>query len=178
MASQSKSSSSTPSTTRSPSPPKHHPSPNTQARSEVRAEADKNAAAEEARLYQLADKASDLAFETAQRSAVAYMATCAARKRKAKAIKAYEAAANLSRSLDLQETVDQEKADVAQRDAEHADLAAASAIFQLKSTVKTEDAFLLFKGNVDKDEDLDPNVRERMMKRSREHFFGFGQGHR
>ena len=65
-----------------------------------------------------------------------------------------------------------------QRDAEHADLAAASAIFQLKSTVKTEDAFLLFKGNVDKDEDLDPNVREGMMKRSREHFFDFGQGHR
>ena len=156
MASQSYSSS--PSTSQSPSPPKQYPSPTTQARSEVRAEAAKNAAAKEARLYQIADKASDLACETAQRSAVAYMATHAARKIKAKAIKAYQAAANLSQSLDLQETIDQEKADVAQRDAEHADLAVASAIFQLKSTMKTEDAFLLFKGNVDKDEDLDPNV--------------------
>ena len=67
---------------------------------------------------------------------------------------------------------------MAQRDAEHADLAATSAIFQLKSTMKTEDAFLLFKGMMDKDEDLDPNVRDRMMKRSREHFFAFGEENR
>ena len=148
------------------------------ARLEVRAEAAKNAAAEEAHWYQIADKASDLACETAQRSATAYMATRVARNRNSKAIKAYQAAANLSQSLDLQETIDQEKADVAQRDAEHMDLAAASAIFQLKSTMKIEYAFLLFKGNVDKDEDLDPNVRERMMKRSREHFFAFGEANR
>ena len=90
---------------------------------------------------------------------MAYMAMHAARKRKSKAIKAYEAAANLSRSFDLRETVDQEKADVAQQAAEHTDLAAASAIEKLRSTMKTtEDAFLLFKGNLDKDEDLDPNV--------------------
>ena len=106
------------------------------------------------------------------------MATRVARKRKAKAIKAYQAAANLSQSLDLQETIDQEKADVAQRDAEHADLAAASATFHLKSTMKTDDAFPLFKGMVDKDEDPDPKVRDRMMKRSREHFFAFGEANR
>ena len=48
---------------------------------------------------------------------------------------------------------------MAQQAAEHADLAVASAIEKLRSTMKTtEDAFLLFKGNLDKDEDLDPNV--------------------
>ena len=99
MASQS--SSSTPSTSPSPSPPKQYPSPTTQTRSEVRAEAAKNAAAEETRLYQLAHKAADLAYETAERWKVAYMTTCTVRKKKAKAIKAYQAAANLSQSLDL-----------------------------------------------------------------------------
>src|SRR3954471_14942449 len=89
-------SSHSPSPSPSPSPPKDHPSPEWQARSEVRAEDSKNAAAEEARLYQIAHKAMDLASETAERSARAYMATCAARKRKAKAIKAYEEEANLS----------------------------------------------------------------------------------
>ena len=107
------------------------------------------------------------------------MATRAARKRKSKAIKAYEAAANLSRSLELQETVNQEKADVAQQAAEHVDLAAASAIEKLRSTMKTtEDAFLLLKRNVVKYENLDPNVQERMMKRSRDHFCVCGCGPR
>ena len=109
---------------------------------------------------------------------MASKATHATRKRKSKAIKAYQSAANLSEYVHLQEAVEQEKVDVAQRDAEHADLATASPICQLKATMKTDDAFLLFKGMVDKDEDLDPKVRDRMMKRSREHFFASGEANR
>ena len=136
-------------------------------------------AAEEAQLYQVANKAADFACETVERRAVASMNMRAAIKSKGKAIKAYQVAANLSQYIDLQKTVEQENADVAQRDAEHADLATASSIEKLRSTRKTtEDVFLLFKGNVVKDEDQYPNVRERMMKRYTDHFFVCGCGPR
>ena len=74
--------------------------------------------------------------------------------------------------------VEQEKVDVAQHDAEHADLATTSVICHLKATMKTDDAFILFKGMVEKDEDLDPKVRDMMMKMFREHFFALGETNR
>ena len=55
---------------------------------------------------------------------------------------------------------------MAQRHTKHADLATASAISQLKATMKSDDAFLLFRGMVYKDEDLDDKVQDSMMKRS------------
>ena len=34
-----------------------------------------------------------------------------------------------------------------------------------------DDGFLLFKGMVDKEEDLDPSVRDEMLKKEREYFY-------
>ena len=132
----------------------------------------KTAVAEAARLHEAASKAADVAYDTAESSAVAHTAARVARKRKVKATKAYDSAVNLSKSLRLKETVDQEKADVAQSVANHSELATAAAISQLKSSMDRDDAFLLFKEMVDKEKDLEPFVHDQMMNKAREYFYG------
>ena len=84
---------------------------------------------------------------------------------------AHHSAVNFAKSLRLKEVVDQEKADVARSLAQHADLATAAAISKLRSSMDRDDGFLLFKGMVDKEEDLDPSVRDEMLKKVREYFY-------
>ena len=100
----------------------------------------------------------DIACDTAERWAVADTAAHVAKKRKVKATKAYDSVVNLSKYLWLKEAVDQENADVDQSVADHADLATVAAISNLESSMDKDDGFLLFKGMVDKEEDLDPSV--------------------
>ena len=102
---------------------------------------------------------------------MAHTAARVAKKRKLKATTAHHSAVNFAKSLRLKEAVDQEKADVARSIAEHADLATAAAISKLKSSMDRDDGFLLFKGMVDKEEDLDPSVRDEMLKKAREYFY-------
>ena len=61
---------------------------------------------------------------------------------------------------------------MARSDADHVDLTTASAISELKASKQRDDAYLLFKEMVAKDEDLEPSVRDKMMNKCREIFFG------
>ena len=135
------------------------------AKADVWAQTTMKAAAEAARLTQAANKAAERASKTAENASRAYMAARAARKRRGKALEMYDSTTRLTKSLKLKE------AEVAHGDAEHVDSTSAAAISELKASKLRDDAYILFKEMVDKDEDLEHSVREKMMNKWREIFF-------
>ena len=123
------------------------------------------AAAEAACLTQAANKAVERTSKTVENALRAYMDAHTARKRRDKALEMYDSATRLTKSLKLKE------AEVAHGDAEHVDSTTAPAISELKASKLRDDAYILFKEMVDKDEDLEHSVREKMMNNCREIFF-------